>query len=435
RWHSLVRPRRAHHDPARARPGQPGLRRAEAPHAGRRGRRRARPLLDHGVGRVGEHAAGLPLRPPPARAGPQRQPGQRRRAARRAARARPALQLDLGLGDHRRAAGRPPGRPHRGRGRRRHAADARRLLDGRALQGPRRGLPRPVGAAAAVARAPRRPLLRGQRVVRLRHHRRGVPARRPARRGRHARRARHRVADGGRGRARGVLRLRVHLLRPPGLADERPGAPGRARQDGRDPRPRGPGARRRPGHRRARQRQRRGARVRAGGRPAAGRRADQEPLRRADVHPAGSGAAQARPAAEVQPAAGDRRRQVDRRGRRLDRARQHHAADRADAPRRGRARGAHAHLRPADQAPVPVRDRHVHARGDGRPRPHGRRGRRAPRDRLARVPLAGRRLRGGRRFARAALRRLLHRRVPARGLDGREGQVRVRARAAARPRL
>ena len=77
-----------------------------------------------------------------------------------------------------------------------------------------------------------------------------------------------------------------------------------------------------------------GARLRARVRPPAGRRADQEPLRRAHVHPARPGAAQARPAAEVQPAPRSRRRQADRRRGRLDRARQHDAPDRADAARR-----------------------------------------------------------------------------------------------------
>ena len=48
----------------------------------------------------------------------------------------------------------------------------------------------------------------------------------------------------------------------------------------------------------------------------------------------------------------------------------------ADAPRRGRRRDPHAHLGPADQAPLPLRDRHVHARGDDRPQPHHRAGRR-----------------------------------------------------------
>ena len=127
---------------------------------------------------------------------------------------------------------------------------------------------------------------------------------------------------------------------------------------------------------------------------AAGRRLRQEPLRRAHVHPARAGAAQARPAAEVQPASGDRRRPAPRRRRRLDRARQHDPPDRADAARRRRARGAPADLGAADPQPLPLRHRHAHARGDGRPRAHGRRGRGASRRGLARLPVARRRLRG-----------------------------------------
>ena len=73
---------------------------------------------------------------------------------------------------------------------------------------------------------------------------------------------------------------------------------------------------------------------------------------------------------EVQPDAGDRRRQAARRRRRLDRARQHDAPDRADAARRGRERGPPAHHRAADPQPLPLRHRHVDARGDGRARPH-----------------------------------------------------------------
>ena len=49
--------------------------------------------------------------------------------------------LDLGLRDHRRAAGDAPGRRHRGRDRRRDAAAAGRLLDGRDDQGARVRLP------------------------------------------------------------------------------------------------------------------------------------------------------------------------------------------------------------------------------------------------------------------------------------------------------
>ena len=150
-----------------------------------------------------------------------------------------------------------------------------------------------------------------------------------------------------------------------------------------------PGGRRRrdPG---ARLRQRRRPRAGPRRRPAPGRRLHQEPLRGPDLHPARPGAAPPRPAAEVQPAArGGRGPAADRR-RRLDRARQHDPPDRADAARRRRRRGPPADLRAADQAPLPLRDRHVHARGDDRPRAHGGRGVRRARRRLAALPVAGR---------------------------------------------
>ena len=51
----------------------------------------------------------------------------------------------------------------------------------------------------------------------------------------------------------------------------------------------------------------------------------------------------------------------------------------------------------ADPPSLPLRDRHVDARGDDRPRPHGRADRRRARRRLARLPVDGGRLRGGRR--------------------------------------
>ena len=110
----------------------------------------------------------------------------------------------------------------------------------------------------------------------------------------------------------------------------------------------------------------------------------------AHVHPARAGAAQARPAAEVQPAARGRGGQAAGGRRRLDRARQHDAPDRADAARRRRGRGAHAHHRAADPPPLPLRDRHVDARGDDRPRALGGADRRRARGRLARLPLARR---------------------------------------------
>ena len=100
-----------------------------------------------------------------------------------------------------------------------------------------------IGCVSALDRRRDRALLRRERVVRAGHHRRRVRARRAARRARLDRRARDRVDPGRRGRARGVLRLRVHLLRPARLAHGRHDAPGRARADGRDPRPRGAGRR------------------------------------------------------------------------------------------------------------------------------------------------------------------------------------------------
>ena len=73
------------------------------------------------------------------------------------------------------------------------------------------------------------------------------------------------------------------------------------------------------------------ARLRPRLRHLAGRRVRQEPLRRSHVHPAGAGAAQARPAHEVQPVARRCCREAVGGRRRLDRARQHHAPDRGHA--------------------------------------------------------------------------------------------------------
>ena len=72
-----------------------------------------------------------------------------------------------------------------------------------------------------------------------------------------------------------------------------------------------------------------------------------------------------------------------------------------DAEGRRRQGGPPADLGAADPPPLPLRDRHVDARGDDRPRPHGRGDRRRARRRLARLPLDGRRLRGD-RHARAS---------------------------------
>ena len=146
-------------------------------------------------------------------------------------------------------------------------------------QGPRRRLPRPAGLRPLVLGHDRRALLRRSESCALRHHRRGCCATSSRARW-SARRGRRLLPPDRRGRAPGVLRLRVHLLRPARLAHERRGAAGRARADGRDPGARGAGAGGRARHPRARLRQPRRPRLRARRRHAAGRGLHQEPLRR-----------------------------------------------------------------------------------------------------------------------------------------------------------
>ena len=70
------------------------------------------------------------------------------------------------------------------------------------------------------------------------------------------------------------------------------------------------------------------------------RRPGEEPLRRPHVHPAQPEAARPGRAPQAQPAAREHPGQEAGRGRRLDRARHHHPAGRADAARGGRGRGA-----------------------------------------------------------------------------------------------
>ena len=106
-------------------------------------------------------------------------------------------------------------------------------------------------------------------------------------------------------------------------------------------------------------------RLRPRARPPVQRGADQEPLRPAHVHPARPGAAPAGDQAQVPPGRGGRG-QARRRGRRLDRARQHDPRDRADAVRRGRRRGAPAHLVAAGGRAVLLRHRPRGSVGDDR---------------------------------------------------------------------
>ena len=232
----------------------------------------------------------------------------------RAARPRRPVSLDVRLGDHRGDAGDAPGR----RGSRTRSPTCCRGCSGafstvvhdrrRGRRVPRSARPPAAGARRDRGRRRRSPVycvasescafdLIGA----------ALRPRRRARRDRHARTptgCSSRIVGGG--RAPRVLRVRVHLLRAAGLADGRRAAAGLARADGRDPVARGAG-RRRPGDRDPGLGQRRRARARARRRDPAGRRLHQEPLRRADLHPARAAAAPPRPAAEVQPAARGRR--------------------------------------------------------------------------------------------------------------------------------
>ena len=86
------------------------------------------------------------------------------------------------------------------------------------------------------------------------------------------------------------------------------------------------------------------------------------PLRRAHVHRAAAVDPPLRRAPEAQPGRAGPRGQARRRRRRLDRARHDVAQDREDGARRRRARGAPAHLEPADAVALLLRHRHADAR-------------------------------------------------------------------------
>ena len=257
RGHRHGRAGRPHDDPARHRASSP---------RSSTSRSSARSSGDMAIGHVRYSTTGSAawensqpiyrVGPPRARPGPQRQPDQRGRAACRAARRGRRLPLHLGLGDHRRAAGQPRGRHDRGRGVRRAAAAAGRVLHRRHDPRGRRRLPRPARPAPAGAgdaphpdgpptaswprsrapstsSAPRflREVEPGE-VVTLTDD---GPA----------------DAPGRRGRAPRLLRLRAHLLRPARLAPGGQPHPGLPAQDGGDPVARGAHRRRR-GHPRAR---------------------------------------------------------------------------------------------------------------------------------------------------------------------------------------
>ncbi len=233
-----------------------------------------------------------------------------------------------------------------------------------------RRLPRPARRPAAVARPARATTLRRRlRELRLRHHRRQAAARgQPRRDGlAHRRRASRCARSFPSTRTAHCVFEHIYFSRPDSRLEGRVLQQVRGRM-GEILCARGAG-RRRPGDLGPRLRQPGGHRLRARLGHAQGRRPDQEPLRRADLHPARPGAAQARPADEVQPAAGDRRRQARRRRRRLDRARQHDPADRRHAARRRRrARSTCGSRRHRSAIPCHYGVDMSHPRGDGRPR-------------------------------------------------------------------
>ena len=235
----------------------------------------------------------------------------------------------------------------------------------------------------------------------------------------------------------GVLRLRAHLLLPPRLAGSSGTRPAGRRAAGWA---RSSGARRRSsadlviavpdsGNPAAR------GFARAS-RPAPGRRPDQEPLRRAHVHPARPGAAQARPADEVQPAAGDRRRPA----RSSSSTTRSCAATRPARSSRCCATPARARCTCGSRAP-PIRnpchygidmstreEMVAHERTDRRDRRASSAPTRSP---TSRSTASTRRSAA---TARGPLRRLLHRRLPAQGHRRGAGQVRAREHLAARVR-
>ena len=282
------------------------------------------------------------------------------------------LQLDLGLGDHRRAARHASGRRHRGRDRRRHAAPAGRLLDRRHDQEARRtpSATRPACARSCSGMIGDRYCV-ASRDLRVRHHRRQAAARRRARRARLARRGRHPHAPGRRGRrARRSASSSTSTSRAPTRAwaatSCRPRAGGWARSwrarrrrrpptsSSRCPTPATPpraASRARPACRR----------TTASSRTATSARTFIQPGQELRKHGL---RLKFNPLPEI--VGGKRLVVVDDSIVRGNTTRQIVQMLR-DA---GARRGPHADLGAADPPPLPLRHRHVHARGDDRPRAH-----------------------------------------------------------------
>ncbi len=205
-------------------------------------------------------------------------------------------------------------------------------------------------------------------VVAIDEPRPAGPALRPAR------------AQAVRVRARLPGQGRLHPRRP----ERPPGPPGARRRPGR----RGAG-RRRPGHPRPGHGLERRRRLRRGQRHPLRRGPDEEPLCRPHLHPAEPDHAPARHPDQAQPAQGGHPGAAAGRGRRLDRARQHHQGDRRHAPGGRRPRGPRPHHLAPGALALLLRHRHAHPGRAGRQRPAHRRGGQLRRRRLARLPVAG----------------------------------------------
>ena len=377
---------------------------------------RARALFDAGRGRAAQRAADLRRsRGRRSRHRAQRQPDQRAPHAPRSGGARLHLPVDDGYrGD--RPSRRHQFEAHVHRPVDRRAAPGRRRLFVRHPHRPRadRGA-RPVRRAAAADRPPRRRHHPDLGVVRARHHRRHVRARRAAGRDRRRRRLRPQEPESVPADAAAFLPLRVHLLLAPRQHDR-----GAQRLRGAQARRRRAGARGQ--HRRRRRRpgagfgRARGDRLRRAGRPALRARHRAQPLRRAHLHRAHRLDPPSRRQAEAQCQPGDAVRQAGDAGGRFDRPRHHLDQDRRNGAQRRRHRDPHAHRQSADRPFVLLRRRHARPRpaarvadgrgGDGPP--HRRR---QPRLHLDRRPLPRDGREGARPGAAAVLRRLLHRRL------------------------